>query len=345
MTKTSKSPQFTLGILGLFMFLCLILAGCGATDGTNQVTLDPEIKKIPVMVEAVHKGTLEKTIPLGGLLKAEEEVFVISKNPVFKINEVSVKVGDYVTPGTPLVIFDGRELDLQLEQAELAYQRNAELYQVGAVSKSQLEQTENVLENLYLQKENCVLSSTISGVVASVNAVEGQLAGSTPLVTIINIDNLDLVIQVGETYISNLQRGSQFEVSVPAVAEETFRGVITTISPQLDARTKAYPVTLSLPNGKGLLKDGMYGEVSLITEHQEDILVISRYAVVDLEDKQVVYIVENDTAQMREVELGLTLGDEAEVVKGLNEGEMLVMEGQYALKDGSPVIPMVRSEK
>lgn len=330
---------------GLLILLCLILAGCGAQGATGQnATAEPEVKKIPVTVEVIHKGTLEKKIPLGGLLKAQEEVFIMSKNPAFRITEVPVKVGDYVSRGAPLVSFDSRELDLQLEQAELAHQRNQELFLVGAVSKFQLEQTENALQNLQLQKENCVLSSTISGVVASVNATVGQLAGSAPLVSIIDIDKLDLEIQVGETYISNLQTGTQLEVSVPAVADEIFYGVIKTIAPQLDARTKAYPVTLSIANGQKLLKDGMYGEVRLATERQEDVLVIPRYAVVDVEDKQVVYIVENDTAKMREVELGLTLGDEAEVVQGLNEGEMLVVEGQYALKDGSPVAPMARGE-
>jgi RND family efflux transporter MFP subunit len=306
--------------------------------------VEPEVTKIPVTVEVVHKNSLEKTIPLGGLLRAQEEVFIAAKNPAFKITDVLVEIGDYVTSGTPLVLFDARELDLQLEQAQLAYQRNMELYEIGAVSKYQLEQTENAVKNLELQKENCILLSTINGVVASVTAVEGQLAGGIPLVSIVDIDNLELPIQVGETYISKLKKGTQMEVHVPAVEEETFSGVITLIPPQINAQTKAYPVTVTLSNKKGLLKDGMYGEVCLVIERKEDILVIPRYAVVDLEEKQVVYVVENDIAKMHEVELGLTLGDQAEVVKGLNEGERLVVEGQYALKDGSPVIPMTRGE-
>lgn len=331
-------------ILAIVISLCMGLTGCGANAESALLAEESEVKAIPVTVEQVNKGTLEKTIPLGGLLKAQEEVFVVSKNPSFKITDVLVEVGDYVSVGTPLIIFDSRELDLQLKQAELAHQRNLELFEVGAISKFELEQTENALENLQLQKENCVLSSTINGVVASVSAKEGQLAGSNPLVSIIDIDNLELVIQVGETYIRNLQSGTKMEVNVPAIPEETFTGIIKTIPPQLDAQTKAYPVTLSVPNQKGKLKDGMYGEVQLVTKRKEGILIIPRYAVVELEDKQVVFVVENDTAKMREVELGLTLGDEAEVVKGLNEGEMLVVEGQYALKDGSLVIPMARGE-
>ena len=338
MTKKSMVLVCTLIVL-----LCLSLTGCGNEDA-EQAMVEPEVTKIPVTVEAVHKDSLEKAIPLGGLLRAQEEVFIAAKNPVFKITDVLVEVGDYVTVGTPLVSFDSRELDLQLEQAQLAQQRNLELYQIGAVSKYQLEQTENAVKNLELQKESCLVSSTIKGVVATVSAVEGQLAGGASLVSIVDIDNLELVIQVGETYINKLKKGTQMEVHVPALEDENFSGVITMIPPQINAQTKAYPVTLTLSNEKGMLKDGMYGEVRLVIERNENILVIPRYAVVDLEEKQVVYVVENDLAQMREVELGLTLGDEIEVMKGLNEGEMLVVEGQYALKDGSPVVSQTRGE-
>ncbi len=330
-------------VLTIVIMLSVVLTGC-KTQEKKQETIEPEVQKIPVAVESVQLGTLEKTIPLGGLLKAQEEVFVVAKSPVFKIVDVLVEVGDYVTEGTPLVIFDSRELDLQLGQAQLAHERNQELYAIGAVSKLQLEQSETALENLQIQKENCSLLSPLNGIVASVAAIEGQLAGSTPLISIVDIDCLELEIQVGEAYINKLKKGAQMEVSVPAVSEEKFKGVIMIIPPQIDPRTKAYPVTLSVPNNKGLLKDGMYGEVQLVTERKENVLVIPQYAVVDFEQKQVVFVVESDLAKMREVELGLTLGERAEVVKGLSKGEMLIVEGQYGVKDGSSVAPLARGE-
>ena len=104
------------------------------------------------------------------------------------------------------------------------------------------------------------------------------------------------------------------------------------IPPQINPQTKAYPVTITLSNEKGLLKDGMYGEVRLVIERKEDILVIPRYAVVDLEEKQVVYVVENEQAKMRVVELGLTLGDQVEVVKGLHEGKCWLWKDSMPLK-------------
>jgi membrane fusion protein (multidrug efflux system) len=300
---------------------------------------------LPVTVERVQKGTLERKIPLGGLLQARDEVSLAAKNPALKINTVSVDVGDYVTVGTPLVIFDSREIDLQLEQAQLAYDRNLELFAVGAISQLQLEQAETALTNLQLQKENCILSSTIDGIVATVNAVEGQLAGSVPLVTIVNTEELELTVQVGESFVSGLKIGQKMPVQVAAVSDKPFQAVIKTIAPRADAMTKAFPVTLTIQNSKNTLKDGMYGEVELVVDRRADVIVIPQYAVLENEEGQkVVFVVDNNTAKKKVVELGLTLGDQAEVTKGLEVGEMLVVEGQYGINDGLAVTSLVRGE-
>ncbi|MDD2433042.1 MAG: hypothetical protein PHX01_05010, partial [Clostridia bacterium] len=85
-------------VLAMFVMIGAVLTGCN-TQEKKQETIDLQVQKIPVAVESVQLGTLEKTIPLGGLLKAQEEVFVVAKSPVFKIVDVLVEVGDYVTEG------------------------------------------------------------------------------------------------------------------------------------------------------------------------------------------------------------------------------------------------------
>ncbi|MDD2401231.1 MAG: efflux RND transporter periplasmic adaptor subunit [Clostridia bacterium] len=329
--------------LSVIMFMFVTLAGCNSNK--DEANKQVEEKKIPVTVETVHRETLEKKIPLGGLLQPEEEVIFAAKNPAFKIMSVPVEVGNYVLSGTPLVVFDTRDIDLQLNQAQLAYDRNKQLYEINAISKFQLEQSEIGLENLKLQKENGVLTSTVNGIVSSVSAVEGQLAGGAPLVAVVNIDSLDLEVQVGEAYISELQQGSKMDVSVAAVSEKPFRGVITNIAPQVDSRTKAYPVTLNINNRNRLIKGGMYGEIEMLVEKRENILTIPQYAVLDYENKYIVYVIEDERAKMREIQLGLTLGEKAEVLQGLSEGEQLIVEGQYGVKDGSLVAPTIRGEE
>lgn len=327
----------------LIMVSCLFgLYGCASKKAADTATGE---KKIPVAVEIVKRDKMEKTILLGGLLQPQDEVFLAAKMPSLRILSVPVLVGDPVSRGTPLVIMDSREIDLQLEQARLNYERSKELYKAGALAKSQLEQLENTLENLELQKESAVITSPVKGVVSSVTASEGQLAGAAPLVSVVNIDKLKLTVQVGEANISRLEKGAQMAVHVPAASEEYYTGVITAIAPRVDSVTKAYPVTLEVVNKDGTIKGGMYGEVELVVDRRDDVIVVPQYAVVDYEQKKVVYIVENDTARMKEVEVGLTLGDKAEILSGLAGGEQLIVEGQYGVRDGSVVSVTARGEQ
>jgi len=319
----------------------LAISGCGASKGQTAAN---ETRKIPVTIETVKKGSLVKSVPLGGLLTPQNEVSLAAKLPTAKITSVPVKVGDTVAAGTPVVIFDGRDIDLQLSQAQLAYDRNKQLYDTGAVSKLQLEQALNALDTLKLQSENMLLRSPVDGMVASVSAVEGQLAGAVPLVSIVNIDRLKLQVQVGESYISRMQKAGKLAVKIPALSEEPYEGTITTVAPQIDSRTKAYPVTLEIENKDGSIKGGMYAEVELQTDRKDDIIIVPQQAILEMEEKKVVYVVENDTAKMRVVQVGLTLGEQAEIIKGLNPGDLLIVEGQYGVKEGSPVTPVTKGD-
>lgn len=327
--------------LVLLLALSIALIGCGKKDETQNAA---EVKKIPVTVQTIAKGDMEKIITLGGLLNPQDEVLLASNNPGNKIVSVAVEEGDYVKKGTSLVLFDARSIDLSLEQAKRNYERNKMLFEQGAISKVQMEQVEDALESLQIQKENMVINSPINGVVASVSAVEGQLAGSMPLVSVVNIDSLKLVLQVGETNIGKLRTGDEITVYVPVVSNEPYVGLITNIAPHVDSRTKAYPVTVEILNESKAIKGGMYGEVKLVTDRKEDVLIIPQNAILDYEQSKVVYIVENGKAIQKKVKVGLTLGDMAEITEGIQEGEQIVIEGQYGIKEGTLVNPNVRGD-
>ena len=86
----------------------------------------------------------------------------------------------------------------------------------------------------------------------------------------------------------------------------------------------------------------MYGEIQLTVEKKENTLAIPQKAILEIDGTPSAFIVEDGRAVLRQIETGLTLGDTAEVLSGLAEGEQVVVEGQYTLSDGGlvEIIPL-----
>jgi multidrug efflux pump subunit AcrA (membrane-fusion protein) len=81
----------------------------------------------------------------------------------------------------------------------------------------------------------------------------------------------------------------------------------------------------------------MFVEVRIATGAKENVLVIPRKAVLFKTGKTYVFVLQDGRASQREVTLGLTEEDEAEVLTGIAEGEVIISVGVENLKDGQPV--------
>ena len=251
------------------------------------------------------------------------------------------------------------QLNDNLTQLIDTYEKNKALFDVGALAEAQLtsldsqikgldtqlkgldNQTKQInlqLETLRLNREKMAVTSTIDGIVSVLPVVEGQMAAaSTVVAQVVNIDKLLLDVQVGETYIMGIQKGDLMEIMIPAFGEQSVTGRVRTIPPNINPQTRAYTVTIEVDNDDLAIKGGMYGEIQLVVERIHDALVIPQYAVLKMDEGLVVYIEENGIAYRRLVTLGMTLGNEAQVLSGLRVGDNVITEGQYTATDGRPV--------
>ncbi|MCL1804561.1 MAG: efflux RND transporter periplasmic adaptor subunit [Clostridiales bacterium] len=256
-----------------------------------------------------------------------------------------------------------QNLDLSRTQLQESYDKSRALYEVGAAAESQLTALENQIQQLDLQAEGqltalenqikqidlqletlrinrdkMAVTSTINGVISALPVVEGQMAAASTMVAmVVNIDKLLLDVQVGESYIMGVRKGDEMEILIPSFGERTVKGRVRSIPPNINPQTRAYTVTLEVDNPERLIKGGMYGETKLVVDRVENVLVIPQYAVLKLDDGLVVFVEENGIAVKKPVSLGLTLGNQAQVLEGLNEGDKVIVEGQYAVTEGREV--------
>ena len=342
-----KIAAVTLGGFLLMSTVC----GCGSQDAAEQ---QETVSRIPVDVETVEVQDFDKLITLGGLTAAENTVQVIAKvGGMEQIKAVHVKVGDKVSAGQVLAQLDNETSAINLSNAQLAYDNaytnyeNAkQLFELGAVSQSDLNQLKmayenanNTLRQAQMAMDYATVTAPISGTITMVNANVGSFAtASAPMFEIANVDTLEISTGINEQNVSKIKIGQEVLLKIHSVSDKWMSGTITEISKVMNAQTKNYPVTIALANKDDDLVAGMYAEVQVAVEHAEDVLVIPVDAIVYKEAKPVAFIAQADgTVKEKALTLGINDGDNYVVTKGLQAGDQIVVKGNGNLVEGEPI--------
>jgi len=251
--------------------------------------------------------------------------------------------------------------------AEANYQRGKQLLEQGVISQAVFEaeyelrfkQTEGQLNQAREQVEHglpaqlaqaranlalaesaygdTLIKAPISGLVTARNVNPGEMASTmTPVISLANLDKVEVKATVGENLINQLKQGQKVQVKISAVSDKPFTGIVTNIAPAADPVSKGFPVKIQIDNPKYLFKPGMFAEVQLGPPPDEALLV-PREAVLKAEDKNIVWVVKGGQAQKKEVQAGDSDGRQIVITAGLTEGEEVVVAGQESLQEGAKV--------
>lgn len=377
MRKQTKRKVAALA-LGSFLLMSM-MSGCGAKEDATQ---EEAVSTVPVEVETVQVQDFDKVITLGGLTEAESTVNVIAKvNGMEQITQVNVKVGDKVTAGQVLAQLDTETSQIQADNAQLAvanaensiavaqqsydnavtnYNNALELFEIGAMSQTDLDQLKLARDNAQsqlnsaqiavanarntLQSANLALgygtiTAPISGTVTTVNADVGSYAtASAPMFVIANVDTLEVSTGINEQNVSKIRVGQEVLLKINSVSDQWFSGNITEISTVMNSQTKNYPITIAMNNQDDNLVAGMYAEINVIVDHADDVLVIPVNAIVYKDAQPVAYVLQADgTVKEAKLTLGINDGDNYVVTAGLQAGDQIVVTGNSSLVDGEAV--------
>ncbi|MEW6183235.1 MAG: efflux RND transporter periplasmic adaptor subunit [Bacillota bacterium] len=221
-----------------------------------------------------------------------------------------------------------------LSQAETAYKQAVD--DKEHLKPAQLSASQALLATAEINAANAVLKAPISGVVSARNIDPGELSSmATPALTIVNINELTLECGASEQQVNKLKAGQEVKVFVGAVRDEPFTGEISAISPAADPKTKTYMVKVKVSNPGHLLKPGMFAETDLGVSAAA--VLVPRNAVVIRNNTTAVFVVRGNKAVLRRVDTGESDGRNIVVIKGLSNGEQVVILGQERLDDGTGV--------
>jgi len=204
-------------------------------------------------------------------------------------------------------------------------------------SLAQVKQAEASLEQAKLRLEDATIKSPLSGIIAAVNIDEGEMIGAgQPVITVIEINEVYVAVDVTADIMVKLNKGDSVKVNIENMPGD-LTGKVSNISPVTDPRSKAYPVKIRLANKENNIKPGMFAEVSFIKEFAENTLLIPITAVESLDQNPYVYLVENDKAVKKDVELGIRNDQYIEILTGVQAGDTVVSRGQSQLNTGDEV--------
>lgn len=239
---------------------------------------------------------------------------------------------------------DGVISTQQLAQAETSVEVSVAQ---ANVAKASVSQAEAELEELRIRLGQTAILSPLNGVVGQRYVDPGALVTtSTPVALILELSPMVMVVNVPERQFNKVQNGNEARVFVDAFPNEEFAGRVVRISPLLDAQTRTAPVEIELDNPGGRLKAEMFARVDLNLLTEREALLVPRDALIYRNNRAGVFVVEADTSIFRAVQLGVSEGDQFEIVSGLDQAETVVTRGANLLKSGDTVqVAPAESEK
>lgn len=337
--------QKTIKTLSLALLSAGLLASCSSSSSSKATEEQSADTVRLVEVAPAEMRALNLSEEFTAQLEAKV-VNNITAQAGGRLKQLLVKVGDRVGAGQAVARMEATQASqaqIQLADAKTNFARMDELYKVGGVSKAQWEQAKSAVDQAKLAygnaAENTVLRSPISGFVTAKNYDNGDMTSpQLPVVVIQQIAPVKAVIGVSEQYYSYLKKGAAATLSVDALGEETFSGIVTNIFPTLDPVTHTVSTEIEVAN-KGLkLRPGMYARVHLDFGTKEALTVPDKAIVRQAgSGARYVYVFSGGKAVYRAVELGQQQGDLYEVVSGLNAGDQVITSAPSNLKNGLSV--------
>ncbi|MBO5497961.1 MAG: efflux RND transporter periplasmic adaptor subunit [Bacteroidales bacterium] len=325
----------------------LLAAGCGNTK--NKAVEETVVEEVVPTVSVTQVSIRE--VPQEATYTSTIQAYVknnIAPQTAGRISRILVDIGDFVKKGQVVAEMDQTQLaqvELQLKNNETEFNRLKELYEVGGLSKSDLDAIEMAYkvsktqyENL---KENATLVSPINGVITARNYDAGDMyAMASPIYTVEQIVPVKLLVGISETDYSKVKKGDSVEITADALPGKTFYGKIRKIYPTVDPTTRTFTVEVVIDNNYSTLRPGMFVRAT-VKFGANNSVVIPDVAVVKQQGsgERFVYILNEDgTVTYQKIVLGRRMGAEYEVLEGIADGAKVVTGGQIRLKDGIKVI-------
>lgn len=304
----------------------------------------------PVVVEVVQQQEFAITIEALGTASANEAVLLTAKESSTVI-DIGFDDGDRVAKGQLLLELNNREelarlheLQVTLQEAKRQERRINNLARENVASIQLLDEQQARVKALQAQLEvakaklaELQIRAPFAGRLGIRQVSLGALVRPGDLITTLDdLTKMKVDFGIAENYLPSVRQGQIVEAISVAYPGEVFRGQISSVDSRVDPVSRSIQIRAIIDNQQAKLRPGMLLQINL-QKQMLNTIVIPEKALVPVQDRQYVYVLNNDTVARREVQLGARKPGVVQILAGLKVGERIVTEGSLRLRDGAKV--------
>ena len=325
-----------------YVLAALALIGCGSKESTAT---QEEERVEQVRTTVLQPREIEREISVSTNLQGYLTQNV-APSLTGKIEHIYREVGDRVSKGTDLVRMDQTQYKttkITMANLEIEKNRVTQLLRSGSATQQQYDQVNtqynSTKEQLEFLEQNTYVKAPFAGVISAKNYEDGELYSGQPILILTQIDKLKALVAIPETYFPLFKPGMKLSLTTDIYPDKTFPATVEIVYPTIDPSTHTFQCKIVIPNGKNLLRPGMY-VTTTIGLGKANALVIPYQAVEKLvgANDRYVFIVEDGHAKRVTVTLGQRFDQDIEIIADeIKEGVEVVTTGQHKLVDGVKV--------
>jgi len=309
-------------------------------DDAGAVTISPAmVQNLGVRTAMAEKGRLGRMIDTVGYVSYDESLIGhihlriegwIEK--LYVANE-----GERVKKGDPLFeLYSPTLVNAQEEYLEALKSKNQRLIRSSRDRLTSLDISSDQIDKLGKTrkvKQHVTFRAPQDGIVTSMKTPQGMFVKpATRIMSLVDLSKVWVQVEVFEQQVAWVKQGQPADMSLTFLPGQTWSGDVVYVYPELDKKTRTLRVRLQFDNPDEVLKPNMYANVKLYSGIKQDVLFVPREAIINSgRMTRVLVAKEGGKFYAREVKTGIESGDYTEILDGLQEGEKVVVSGQFLI--------------